>query len=79
MFDYVGLSGTTEDRVIEFVDHLHEHFLAPTVVRDGHYWAPTAPGFSAEMRPASIAAYTYPTGSFWAVDLAARAAQGDHA
>ncbi|WP_405014490.1 enolase C-terminal domain-like protein [Kitasatospora sp. NBC_01539] len=72
MFDYLALSGTTEDRVVEYVDHLHEHFLAPAVVRDGHYVAPTAPGFSAEMHPDSIAAYTYPGGTFWAADLAAR-------
>ncbi|MER5178395.1 L-fuconate dehydratase [Streptomyces sp. NPDC002896] len=69
MFDYVALSGTTEDRVIEYVDHLHEHFLEPVVIREGHYRAPTAPGFSAAMRPESIAEYTYPDGAFWAADL----------
>ncbi|OAH11040.1 L-fuconate dehydratase [Streptomyces jeddahensis] len=72
MFDYVALSGTTEDRVIEYVDHLHEHFLEPVVIREGHYQAPTAPGFSAAMRPESIAEYTYPGGAFWAADLAQR-------
>ncbi|MFD7131687.1 L-fuconate dehydratase [Streptomyces sp. NPDC059894] len=71
MFDYVALSGTTEDRVIEYVDHLHDHFLDPVVIREGHYAAPTAPGFSAAMRPESIARYTYPGGTFWAADLAA--------
>ncbi|MFJ3670128.1 enolase C-terminal domain-like protein [Streptomyces sp. NPDC090106] len=70
MFDYVTLSGTTEDRVIEYVDHLHDHFLDPVVVREGHYTAPAAPGFSAAMRPESIARYTYPDGAFWAADLA---------
>ncbi|MGW1030386.1 L-fuconate dehydratase [Streptomyces sp. NPDC002577] len=69
MFDYVALSGTTEDRVIEYVDHLHEHFIEPVVIREGHYTAPTAPGFSAAMRPESIAEYTYPGGSFWVADL----------
>ncbi|MFF4568389.1 L-fuconate dehydratase [Streptomyces sp. NPDC001410] len=68
MFDYLALSGTTEDRVIEYVDHLHEHFLTPVVIRDGHYTAPTTPGFSAAMRPESIARYTYPGGTFWAAD-----------
>ncbi|MFF4018801.1 L-fuconate dehydratase [Streptomyces sp. NPDC001843] len=68
MFDYLALSGTTEDRVIEYVDHLHEHFLAPVVIRDGHYTAPTAPGFSATMRPESIARFTFPGGGFWAAD-----------
>jgi L-fuconate dehydratase len=69
MFDYVALSGTHEDRVVEYVDHLHEHFLTPVVIRDGRYVAPTAPGFSAQMRGESIAAYTYPSGAFWAADL----------
>ncbi|MGX1273687.1 enolase C-terminal domain-like protein [Streptomyces phaeoluteigriseus] len=72
MFDYVALTGTTEGRVIEYVDHLHDHFLDPVVVREGHYTAPTAPGFSAAMRPESIERYTYPGGTFWAADLRSR-------
>ncbi|WP_333738626.1 L-fuconate dehydratase [Streptomyces sp. IBSBF 2806] len=70
MFDYLAVSGTTENRVIEYVDHLHEHFAAPVVIRGGHYTAPLAPGFSATMYPASIAEYRYPDGTFWAADLA---------
>ncbi|WP_330285642.1 L-fuconate dehydratase [Streptomyces sp. NBC_00576] len=70
MFDYLALSGTTENRVIEFVDHLHEHFIAPVVMRDGHYTAPLAPGFSATMREESIAEYRYPDGMFWVADRA---------
>ncbi|MGW6143861.1 L-fuconate dehydratase [Streptomyces sp. NPDC055140] len=70
MFDYIAVAGTTQDRVIEYVDHLHGHFIDPVVMRDGHYTAPTAPGFSAAMRPESIAEYTYPDGAFWAADLA---------
>jgi len=70
MFDYLALSGTTENRVIEFVDHLHDHFTAPVVMRDGHYTAPLTPGFSATMHAESIAAYRYPDGAFWAADLA---------
>ncbi|WP_069771641.1 enolase C-terminal domain-like protein [Streptomyces sp. LUP30] len=70
MFDYLAVSGTTENRVIEYVDHLHEHFAAPVVIRGGHYTAPLAPGFSAAMYPASIAEYRYPDGTFWAADLA---------
>ncbi|MDJ0462965.1 L-fuconate dehydratase [Streptomyces sp. H27-C3] len=73
MFDYVALSGTTENRVIEYVDHLHEHFTEPVVMRAGHYTAPDAPGFSATMHPESIAEFTYPGGTFWAADLAADA------
>jgi L-fuconate dehydratase len=70
MFDFVALSGTTRDRVIEFVDHLHEHFVDPVRMREGRYLAPTAPGFSAQMHATSIAEYTYPDGSFWVADLA---------
>jgi L-fuconate dehydratase len=65
MFDYVAVSGTTEDRVIEFVDHLHEHFVDPVRVGDGHYLAPTAPGLGAQMHPASLKDYAYPDGPVW--------------
>jgi L-fuconate dehydratase len=74
MFDYVALSGTTRDRVIEYVDHLHEHFLTPVRIVDGHYAVPSAPGFSAQMHASSISEYTYPGGPFWSADLAARGA-----
>ncbi|MFF9672211.1 L-fuconate dehydratase [Streptomyces eurythermus] len=65
MFDYVAVSGSTEDRVIEYVDHLHEHFFDPVVVRAGHYTAPTAPGFSAALRPEALAHYAFPGGTYW--------------
>jgi L-fuconate dehydratase len=65
MFDFVAVSGSMDDRVVEYVDHLHEHFVDPVVVRNGRYVAPTAPGFSATMRPETIAAYTYPDGPQW--------------
>jgi L-fuconate dehydratase len=64
-FDYIAVSGRLEGRMIEYVDHLHEHFLDPVVVRDGRYRLPTAPGYSAEMDPASIAGYRYPEGAAW--------------
>jgi L-fuconate dehydratase len=76
MFDYVALSGSTEDRVIEYVDHLHEHFLDPVVIRRGHYAAPTAPGFSATMAPGSIARYTFPHGAYWAARAAGEEVPG---
>jgi L-fuconate dehydratase len=69
MFDYVALTGSTQDRVIEFVDHLHEHFTNPVRMRGGRYLAPSAPGFSAEMHPESIARYRFPDGTFWVEDL----------
>jgi len=59
MFDVVAVSGTTEGRMIEFVDHLHEHFVTPAVIRDGHYVAPTAPGAGAEMLADSVAGNTW--------------------
>ena len=68
MFDFVALSGSRADRVIEYVDHLHEHFVTPTVVSGAAYRAPTAPGFSAEMFPATLEAYSFPDGSFWRAD-----------
>ncbi|WP_109003946.1 L-fuconate dehydratase [Streptomyces rishiriensis] len=66
MFDYVAVSGTTEDRVIEYVDHLHEHFVDPVRIVEGHYLAPTLPGLSAQMHPESLKEYTYPDGPVWA-------------
>jgi L-fuconate dehydratase len=80
MFDFVALTATTEDRVIEYVDGLQEHFEDPAVVVGGRHVAPTAPGFSSRMRAASIAAYRYPDGSFWAADAAGPAVrqEGTH-
>jgi len=65
MFDYVAVSGSMEGRVIEYVDHLHEHFLDPVVVEGGRYAAPGAPGFGSTMRPESIAEFSYPDGPVW--------------
>ncbi|MCP9211543.1 enolase C-terminal domain-like protein [Streptomyces sp. NEAU-Y11] len=65
MFDYIAVSGTVEDRVIEYVDHLHEHFVDPVRIADGHYLAPTRPGLSAQMRPESLKNHTYPDGPVW--------------
>jgi L-fuconate dehydratase len=65
MFDLIAVSGSTENRVIEYVDHLHEHFLEPVVIEDGHYVAPLRPGFSAEMTADTLVDYRYPTGKIW--------------
>ncbi|MFE4372085.1 enolase C-terminal domain-like protein [Streptomyces sp. NPDC056835] len=65
MFDYVAVSGSLEGRVIEYVDHLHEHFADPAVVVSARYQTPSAPGFSARMLPESIAAHSYPDGPVW--------------
>jgi L-fuconate dehydratase len=66
MFDYVALSGSQDHRAIEYVDHLHEHFVEPVVVRGGRYIAPTAPGAGARMHRSSVEAFAFPTGAEWA-------------
>jgi L-fuconate dehydratase len=65
MFDYIAVSGSLEGRLIEYVDHLHEHFVDPVVIQRGYYQLPSAPGYSITMRPDSLAAYEYPAGSVW--------------
>ena len=66
VIDYVCVSGSLDGRVIEYVDHLHEHFVDPVVIRDARYVVPTRPGYSAEMLPESLARYRYPDGAEWA-------------
>lgn len=61
MIDYIAVSGSREGRVIEYVDHLHEHFIDPCIIQNAAYMPPSRPGFSIEMKPESIAAYTFPT------------------
>jgi L-fuconate dehydratase len=65
MFDFVAVSGSTEHRWIEFVDHLHEHFVDPVRVENGRYRAPQQPGTGARMLAASISDHGYPNGSVW--------------
>jgi L-fuconate dehydratase len=65
LIDYVVVSGSLEGRAIEFADHLHEHFLDPVRVRGGRYLVPEAPGFSIEMKPASLDEFEYPKGAAW--------------
>lgn len=65
MFDYLRVSTTMEGRVIEFADHLHEHFVEPARLDGGRYLAPTVPGFNAEMHAASIAEFSFPDGPVW--------------
>ena len=62
MFDFVAVAGSTDGRMIEFVDHLHEHFVTPVVLEAGRYRAPTAPGSGAEMLESSIAEYRFDRG-----------------
>jgi L-fuconate dehydratase len=65
MFDFVAVSGTWEDRAIEHVDHLHEHFVEPVVVRRGRYVAPTGAGSGARMHMPSIVRHRFPDGAEW--------------
>jgi L-fuconate dehydratase len=67
IFDYIAVSGSLEHRVLEYVDHLHEHFVDPVVVKGGRYAPPSAPGTSIEMKWSSLDAYEYPRGREWAL------------
>jgi L-fuconate dehydratase len=71
IFDYIAISASLENRVCEYVDHLHEHFLNPVRVVRGRYRAPLAPGYSAEMLPDSLATFAFPHGSAWEKEVAA--------
>jgi len=68
MFDYIAVSATMEGRVIEYVDHLHEHFEDPVRIRAGRYLAPSKPGYSITIRPESRIEYRYPEGAAWSDD-----------
>lgn len=65
MWDYVALSGTLAGRMIEWVDHLHEHFINPAVVIGGYYRAPTAPGASTMIHAETLGTYSFPQGPVW--------------
>jgi len=66
LFDYICVSASLENRLVEYVDHLHEHFVDPVVIRAGHYMPPTAPGYSITMHAESLSAYEFPSGRVWA-------------
>jgi L-fuconate dehydratase len=66
MIDYICVSASLEQRVLEYVDHLHEHFLEPVVMRAGRYMPPTQPGYSITMKPASLDRFEFGKGAAWA-------------
>jgi L-fuconate dehydratase len=68
IFDYIAVGGSLDNRTCEFVDHLHEHFVHPAQVSRGRYLAPTAPGYSAEMKTASLTTFAFPNGEAWQVE-----------
>src|SRR2546427_3116755 len=65
LFDYIAVAGSLEDHVLEYVDHLHEHFVDPVTIRGGRYMPPTRPGYSIEMKPESLREYAFPGGAAW--------------
>jgi L-fuconate dehydratase len=65
LFDYIAVSASLENRVLEYIDHLHEHFIHPVKIQNGRYMPPMAPGFNVTMRPQSIKEYAFPNGPIW--------------
>jgi L-fuconate dehydratase len=65
IFDYVAVSASLENRIVEYVDHLHEHFVQPVVMKGDRYMPPYAPGYSIEMKPESLETYQFPWGEAW--------------
>lgn len=65
MWDFISLSGTTDNRIIEYVDQQHEHFVNPTIVENAHYMAPKSPGYSTELKKSTLVDYEYPNGRKW--------------
>ncbi|THV60859.1 L-fuconate dehydratase [Flagellimonas alvinocaridis] len=65
MIDYICISGSMEGRVIEYVDHLHEHFLDPVVIKNGAYMPPNMPGYSIQMKEQSLEDHAFPSGKVW--------------
>jgi L-fuconate dehydratase len=65
IFDYIAVSASLQDRIVEYVDHLHEHFVHPVEVRNGRYMPPMAAGYSIEMRLEAFERYSFPDGSEW--------------
>jgi len=66
LIDYLWIGASLENRILEYVDHLHEHFFDPVVIRAGRYMPPTAPGYSIRMKPESLDAHEFPGGRVWA-------------
>ena len=65
LFDYVCVSASLKDRILEYVDHLHEHFFDPVMMKNGHYVPPSRPGFSITMLPKALDEFEFPTGKAW--------------
>ena len=69
MIDYIAISGSQEERIIEYVDHLHEHFLDPVQIKNGAYMPPSMSGYSITMKEQSLKDYEFPNGKIWKEEL----------
>ena len=69
IFDYICVGASLEDRILEYVDHLHEHFVDPVEIQGGRYVLPQSPGYSAEMKPESLHEFEFPTGGAWVKEV----------
>ncbi len=67
LFDYIAVSASLENRIVEYVDHLHEHFVFPVVMKNGCYVPPLDPGYSIEMKPESLDYHEFPNGRAWRI------------
>jgi len=65
LFDFIAVSASLENRIVEYVDHLHEHFVSPVVMKGDRYMPPCTPGYSIEMKPESLERYEFPSGEVW--------------
>ncbi len=65
IFDYIGVSASLENRMLEYVDHLHEHFIEPVAIKNGHYMPPEKPGYSITMHAESLTRFEFPQGVAW--------------
>ncbi|GJM34956.1 MAG: L-fuconate dehydratase [Saprospiraceae bacterium] len=72
MIDFIAISGSLENRIIEYVDHLHEHFHDPVVIENGHYMPPVMAGYSITMKAESLKDYQFPDGAIWQAELKTR-------
>jgi L-fuconate dehydratase len=67
MIDFISVTATMENRIIEYVDHLHEHFVDPVSIKRGRYMPPLMPGYSTQMKSESLQDYSFPEGIIWRV------------
>jgi len=65
LFDFIAVSASLENRIVEYVDHLHEHFVSPVVMKGDRYMPPSTPGYSIEMKPESLERHEFPSGEVW--------------